>query len=67
MFTSRYDQCSGVSPDLSFLATFENDGIDAALTVGINDVAIPEPSIIALFGLGLVGMGVATRRKQKQA
>jgi hypothetical protein len=30
-------------------------------------VAVPEPSIIALFGLGLVGMGVATRRKQKQA
>jgi hypothetical protein len=30
-------------------------------------VSIPEPSIIALFGLGLVGMGVATRRKQKQA
>jgi hypothetical protein len=58
---------SNISPDLSFIATFENDGIDAALTVGINDVAIPEPSIIALFGLGLVGMGVATRRKQKQA
>jgi hypothetical protein len=58
---------SNISPDLSFIATFENDGIDAALTVGINDVAIPEPSIIALFGLGLVGVGVATRRKQKQA
>lgn len=26
---------------------------------------IPEPSIIALLGLGLVGMGVANRRKQK--
>jgi hypothetical protein len=30
-------------------------------------VSVPEPSIVALFGLGLVGMGVATRRKQKQA
>jgi hypothetical protein len=29
-------------------------------------VTIPEPSIVALLGLGLVGMGVATRRKQKQ-
>jgi hypothetical protein len=58
---------SSISPDLNFMTTFENDGIDVALKVGINDTRIPEPSIIALFGLGLVGMGVATRRKQKQA
>jgi hypothetical protein len=54
-------------PGLDFEATFDNNGVEAALKVAINDVAIPEPSIIALFGLGLVGAGVATRRKQKQA
>jgi hypothetical protein len=58
---------SSISADLSFMATFDNGGAEAALKVGINDTSIPEPSIIALFGLGLVGMGVATRRKQKQA
>jgi hypothetical protein len=58
---------SSVSQDLSFAATFDNDQVEAYLTVGINDVGIiPEPSIVALFGLGLVGMVVATRRKQKQ-
>jgi hypothetical protein len=30
-------------------------------------VSVLEPSIIALLGLGLVGMGVVTRRRQKAA
>jgi hypothetical protein len=58
---------SSSNQGVDFMATFDNNGVDAALKVAINDVAIPEPSIIALFGLGLVGAGVATRRKQKQA
>jgi hypothetical protein len=31
--------------------------------VNIHNVAVPEPSIIALFGLGLVGLGFARRRQ----
>ncbi len=57
LFTGEYS--------LSIFATLTHDGkstssFDAAINV-------PEPSIIALMGLGLIGMGVATRRKQKAA
>jgi hypothetical protein len=31
---------------------------------GGNEQQVPEPSIIALFGLGLVGLGFARRRRQ---
>jgi hypothetical protein len=34
------------------------------LLVGGTTTAVPEPSIIALFGLGLVGIGFARRRRQ---
>ena len=33
-------------------------------TYSANVTAVPEPSIIALFGLGLVGLGFARRRRQ---
>ncbi len=32
-----------------------------------DSVSVPEPSIIALFGAGLVGLGFARRRKSRQA
>lgn len=39
---------------------------DSVLTVETTDpVSVPEPSIIALFGLGLIGLGFA--RKQRKA
>ncbi|MEO0973109.1 MAG: PEP-CTERM sorting domain-containing protein, partial [Pseudomonadota bacterium] len=34
-----------------------------ALDVAIDFVAIPEPSVLALLGLGMLGFGLARRRK----
>ncbi len=38
-----------------------------SFTVSAASVSVPEPSIIALFGAGLVGLGFARRRKSCQA
>jgi len=35
---------------------------DSTLTVVTADAAVPEPSIIALFGMGLLGLGLARRK-----
>ncbi len=39
----------------------------SAYTVVAEYTSVPEPSIIALFGAGLVGLGFARRRKSRQA
>jgi hypothetical protein len=52
---------------LAFNTTTTDGGYTDAVVL-VKDVSlIPEPSIIALMGLGLVGIGVAARRKQKAA
>ena len=46
---------------------FQNDGADnigAILdNIAINANAVPEPGMIGLLGLGLLGLGVARRRR----
>jgi hypothetical protein len=52
---------------LAFNTTTTQGGYTDAVVLVQNVRLIPEPSIIALMGLGLVGMGVAARRNQKAA
>ena len=63
-FTSLYDDFNLMLEDFSFSGTEPLDAYfdNIVLTDANGPSAIPEPSIIALFGLGLVGLGFARRR-----
>lgn len=50
--------------DLPRGSTYE-DGDFNDLVIGISDVKVPEPGVIALFGLGLLGFGVARIKARK--
>lgn len=47
--------------DLRITQVFTTNGTGVASAVGV-----PEPSIIALFGLGFVGLGIASRRRRSK-
>jgi len=59
-----------VSGDMGLTGTgtvMSPDGIDSishiSFFVGKGEITVPEPGTLALLGLGLIGMGVARRRK----
>ena len=63
----EYGLMSGTSDfDLRITQTFnaDDDGFNKA--AGITTVKVPEPSIIALMGFGLIGLGFVQRRKTKR-
>ena len=54
----------GISFDTDVSSSYFNgNSVYDDLIVGFSTNAIPEPSVIALFGLGLVGIGFARRRR----
>ena len=49
---------------IDYTDTYSTGGTRSSKSIGWLLVRVPEPSIITLFGLGLVGLGFARRRRQ---
>lgn len=50
---------------VTFTATWlQNDGADRYFLIGANSVPVPEPSTLAVLGMGLLGLGALARRRK---
>ena len=69
---------AGTSADFMIIASGNatmNDGVNAGFASGINsaqwsvrgaETSVPEPATLALFGIGLAGVGLVKRKKGRQ-
>lgn len=61
LFNSSFSPCSGGTPtDICGSAD-----IHGSATSGGGPVSVPEPGVLGLMGLGLLGIGFATRRRRR--
>jgi len=63
--TAFFDPAEAIGASLFLFVGEVGTGVGENITglIEISDTPVPEPSIIALFGLGLLGIGFARRRK----
>jgi len=58
---TMFDKGTGPNSGNLTLAKWESPGVTLSSRTAM---AVPEPSMIALFGMGLAGLGYARRRRQ---